>query len=1346
MRHRYLSICILLCSITASLDVALWRTTSSISTNNSPQEIERDGYAADAAAFRARSLKDNHGRIPPQALLRAHQHVRAMKAEAARKRGRGRIGGDLQSTAVPDTGGSAVQAGAASGDVAWKWMGPGNIGGRVRSVVIHPVNHDVMFAGSVSGGLWKTTNGGAWWEPVDDFMANLAISSIVFDPRDPSIMYAGTGEGFFNSDGLRGAGIFKSTDGGVTWNHLPATGTYHFDYVNRLAISPDGRVLLAGTQTGVARSTDGGATFTTNTSISWVLDVDFHPSDNSLAVASGIGGTGWFSRDGGISWTAASGLPDKPGSITRVEIAYAPATPDVVYASVNINQGELYRSVDGGATYTRAGTISGYLSVQGDYDHVLWVNPRDSNDLIIAGVWIYRTRDGGVSMNTIFTDQTHVDFHHVAAHPLFDNVNNTTLFVANDGGVYKLPTLPRWAEEAPWQSLNNNLGITQFYGAAGSARTGKIVGGTQDNRTLVFTPAHGPQAWFKTLFSDGGFAAVDPDDGETFYAEVPRLRIYRYDWRGSMEITVGLPDAGVRANFVAPFILDPNKPTRMLAGGRSLWRSEDVKNEFHPVWTDIKTNDLNINAIAIADGNPDVIWMGDGDGKVFKTTTGTAAAPQWTQVNTGLPARWITRISIDPSNHDVVYVSYGWFRPDNIYKTTDGGATWREATGSGLTGLPDAPVRDVEIDPLNPSSIWAATEVGIFHSMDGGATWELPHDGPANVSVDELFTMGRTLGAATHGRGVFLADLSSAPLIGITPSALAFGERTVGTLSAAQRVTLVNTGNAPLTVSAAAFEGTHAADFNNTADTCSGASLPPGAQCALDVAFRPPAAGSRSAILSIASNAPGSPHSVTLAGSGVDRASDGAQRVSWTNIVRVAPDAIGISKSAGCNMCPDAGALSEQAVTGEGGYIEFYAIAGSRFYAGLSADRSSSTDPAAIDFAFSIWPSNTWEIRERGVYRTDGYFQQGDVFRIAVEDGNIRYSVNGSVVYSYRSSVAPVFPLRFDVTMFSLNARLENAMIRAAAAPPPPPSGDEVVWINTANVTVTGSSIVKTAGCNGCGDAGGISEQQITGDGYAEFTPVYGHRLYAGLGADRSAGTTPELVDYAFSFWPDGGFDIREKGVYRGEGVFDADDVFRVAVEGGVVRYYQNGGLLYTSTVAPVFPMGLDTTLFYLDSGIASARVHSTASASITWTNTVNVDVAGATVFKTAGCDGCSDAGATSAEIIGDAGGAVSFTDPLGRLMAGLSTDRSASTTNAIPYSFRFSPDNTWDVRENGIYRTEGPTTPGDVFRIVAKDGVVRYYHNDALVHTSGAPPPSGLGVDVTLYSAGAAITAAIAK
>lgn len=224
---------------------------------------------------------------------------------------------------------------------------------------------------------------------------------------------------------------------------------------------------------------------------------------------------------------------------------------------------------------------------------------------------------------------------------------------------------------------------------------------------------------------------------------------------------------GPRGNFIAPFVLDPRNPTTILAGGQSLWRTTDARTALTastgPTWRAIKDpSNAPISAIAIAQTDSDVVWVGHNNGGVFHTSNGTAASPTWTQVvSLSLPRRMVTRIAVDPQNPNTVYLTYGGFSANNVWKSTDGGASFAPAVGSGTTGLPAVPVHSLVVHPSKSDWIYVGTEVGIFASTDGGNTWSLPHDGPANVSVDELFWVDRTLHAATHGRGVYK---TSAPI------------------------------------------------------------------------------------------------------------------------------------------------------------------------------------------------------------------------------------------------------------------------------------------------------------------------------------------------------------------------------------------------------------------------------------------------------------------------------------------------------------------------------------------------------------------------------------------------------
>jgi len=285
------------------------------------------------------------------------------------------------------------------------------------------------------------------------------------------------------------------------------------------------------------------------------------------------------------------------------------------------------------------------------------------------------------------------------------------------------------------------------------------------------------------LGGDGGFCAADQTSDPYYYGEFFFITIYRSIDGGDAKqyIYNGIADAnhcepqpvGCFANAVAPFILDPNDQfgKTMLAGGRRLWRSTNVRNlpPSQPSWAAIKgetqaSGELrNISAIAVAPGNSNIIWVGHNDGSIYYTTNGMDADPTWVERDAGLPhgqGHMCTRITIgSPSSQGTrtVYATFSGFFPSstesrgNLWKTDDNGLTWADRSN----GLPSAPIYSVVISPFNPARLYVGTEVGVFASPDGGATWSPGNRGPANVPVLELFWMGSKLVAATHGRGIF---------------------------------------------------------------------------------------------------------------------------------------------------------------------------------------------------------------------------------------------------------------------------------------------------------------------------------------------------------------------------------------------------------------------------------------------------------------------------------------------------------------------------------------------------------------------------------------------------------------
>ncbi len=761
------------------------------------REMEREGEHApdqpsEAMAFRAMQRRSADGTTPENALLRAKAQRDALV--------------------------SADVAGAGLTSASWTSLGPGNIGGRIRGLVIHPTQTSTIWIGSASGGIWKTTNGGTTWTALDDFLPSLAVGCLRMHPTDPNTLYAGTGEGFFdnptgesNATPIRGAGIFRTTDGGATWTQLPATANADFYFVNELAIDPaNPAIFLAATQSGLFRSTDSGATWS-RTFTGRALDITIDPFNHNNVLASFYRDTQstLYSSDNGQTWQRASGIP----AYDRTEFAFAPNTSSLVFAGVSINGTlYLYKSVDAGRTWTRSSNTG--ANVYGPYNIAPWIDPTNPTLIVMGGTYLSRSTNGGASFSDAYSS-VHPDVHLIVNDPGYNGSTNKRIYIACDGGIYR-------ADNASTNSaveLNNGLGITQFYGVAVADSTGRVVGGTQDNGTLRYKG--NSEAWADYAGGDGGYNQNDPTAPNVFYGEYQWGDIHRSDDGGESVaafISGGISDTGdTNTNFITPILLDPNSPSRMLVGCRRLWRTSNARVG-SPSWTAIKPpigqgrdqsgthidSLFNISAIALPLGNSDLIYVGYNNGQVWYTTNGTAAAPTWTRIDTlgsGLPARWVADIIIDPADQNRIYVAYMGYEADNLWVTKAPFSSWTRITGTPPYALPAAPASALAVHRTIPGWLYVGTDVGVFTSTDDGNTWSTTAGGPAAASVERLaWRNGNTLMAATYGRGMWQASIDPGLKLGDPVPGIAGQNNTLTASNATsgQRVTFVagfRTGN-----------------------------------------------------------------------------------------------------------------------------------------------------------------------------------------------------------------------------------------------------------------------------------------------------------------------------------------------------------------------------------------------------------------------------------------------------------------------------------------------------------------------------------------------------------------------
>jgi len=722
-----------------------------------------EGAFAEAPADRFRmrwEMKmDEDGEIPFGKILRAKEQIDAMKSRQA-----------------------SINYG-----VEWEWIGPGNIGGRVRTILFHPADPNRMWIGAASGGIWKTSNGGNHWSPVDDFLPSLNVTSLAMDPNNSNIMYAATGEGFGNGwPDVPGAGIFKSVDGGNTWSQLASTNNNNFSWVTRLAHHPSqSGVLLAATRRGslnnwngrVYRSTDGGESWQVvlaSTGISY--DVKYHKTNPSIVfVGSSLGL--WRSTSNGDSatWVVEStgALNKLPAATNRVEIALGTSNPNVVYASLEINNGEIWRSLDAGATWSLRSTGTQYClgaTNQCWYDNAIWVNPMNPDMIVVGGIDLWRSTDGGTTLTQIsrwqdyhnggLANSAHADQHLIIEHPGFNNTTNRVVFVANDGGIQRANNISTVTQNNGWTNLSNNLGITQFYTGAASPNGDIIIGGSQDNSFMYLSNHQGTSSWNQPVTGDGAYCAVDFTNSNNLYASTQRLRILRstdggQNWALAIN---GITEANTpNAPFIAPFVMDPNNPQILVAGGFRVYRSQTGAINWLRIREAIAGN-FFVSALAIASGNSQIIWVGYTNGQVSVTTD---AGNTWTNI-VNFPARRVNAIAINPNNPNEVIVAYAGYQIGNLRRTIDGGATWTQIIGTAPNQLPALPINTVTFSPSSPQNIFIGTDLGIFVSIDSGTSWNVSSYGkadvnPANVEVSKLFWAGEQLIAATHGRGMFKA-------------------------------------------------------------------------------------------------------------------------------------------------------------------------------------------------------------------------------------------------------------------------------------------------------------------------------------------------------------------------------------------------------------------------------------------------------------------------------------------------------------------------------------------------------------------------------------------------------------
>jgi photosystem II stability/assembly factor-like uncharacterized protein len=700
----------------------------------------------------------------------------------------------------------------AMSQLSYRSIGPANMGGRTADVEGVPGDPNTVYVATASGGLWKTTNGGVTWKPIFEKQGTISIGDIALAPGNPDLVWVGTGESNVRNSVSFGDGVYKSTDGGNTWQHV---GLRDSERVSAIVINPHnpdivyvgalGHAFGPNDERGVFMTTDGGKTWTKTLFIDnqhGVSDLEIDPSNPNILYAgmwsfdrkpwthrsgSEKGGV-YKSIDGGRTWNKlTNGLPKLIG---RIGVRVAPSNPNVVYAIVEAKEGTLYRSDDRGETFKMVSKTEQIVS-RGFYYTTVRVSPINENQVYAVASTLFTSVDGGKTFRSI-TGRTHIDFHAL----WIDPKNPKRMWHGQDGGIGV-----SYDGGESWEAVYN-IPLGQFYQIHADNRLPfyYVMGGLQDNGSWTGPSRTREPAgimnddWRMVSFGDGFYVINNPDQPEEYLSESQGGEIVLTDFRSREQQYVnpwgrgsgGGPAAGqkYRFNWNSPIVFSPHKKTTVYFAGNVLFKSPDFGRTWEQISTDLTTNnpeklkdaggpvaientgaEYHSTIISLAESpiQEGQIWVGTDDGNVQLTTDGGKTWSNLIRNFSGIGAN--SPVShVEPSRiaADVAYVAFDRhmlddFRP-YIFKTTNGGKSWTNISGN----LPaKAYVQIVREDPKNTNLLYAGTELGLFGSYNGGKEWiPLNLKNLPNVAVHDIVVHPREndLILATHGRSIWIFD------------------------------------------------------------------------------------------------------------------------------------------------------------------------------------------------------------------------------------------------------------------------------------------------------------------------------------------------------------------------------------------------------------------------------------------------------------------------------------------------------------------------------------------------------------------------------------------------------------
>lgn len=701
-------------------------------------------------------------------------------------------------------------------DIPFRNIGPAISGGRVTAVAGLPGNYNVYYLGTAGGGLWKTVNGGDSWDPIFEHGPSSSIGSIEISPKDPQTIWLGTGESDLRNHAIDGDGLFRSKDGGKTWQEM---GLRHTGQIASITVDPeDPGVVLVGvlghttgpnTERGVFRTSDGGRTWKkvlyVNSTTGCIQIVRVPGSPRVLFAAmftiirypwltieAGTGSGLYRSTDAGATWQKLTqGLP--PGPLGRIGVAVAPSNPRHVYAMIYAAHGRLWESKDGGDSWSFVSNNHA-LAPRPFYFTSFAVSPENENKLYIGALDFTESDDGGRTMYRI-DPGVHGDHHAMWVDP----ENGGHILDGNDGGGYETSDGGR-----SWRAFKD-MPIGQYYAVSVTpTRDGTpyiICGGLQDNQGWC-----GPSSsldsqdlsnfdWKSVVGGDGNYVVPAPSDPNIIYttaATVSAGAFYRYDKTTGLAVyhrpywwvdnELGPENMKYRFALPSPVAVSRTDPNTVYFGSNVVFKTMTGGNEWRAISPDLTRNVKSLQketgkapiaveyttvvdtilSISIARTDPKVIWAGTDDGFVWVTRNDGG---HWSNVRpklAGVP-KWgrVYEVGVSAFDAGSAYIAMDGSRVDDrrmyVYKTHDYGKTWQEITH----GLPaDVPGHVVREDPDKKGLLILGTDTSMYYSLDDGASWSLlSKEFPTTPVWDEHFVPGQhALVVATHGRSLFTFD------------------------------------------------------------------------------------------------------------------------------------------------------------------------------------------------------------------------------------------------------------------------------------------------------------------------------------------------------------------------------------------------------------------------------------------------------------------------------------------------------------------------------------------------------------------------------------------------------------